>query len=112
MSGTSMATPMMTGAVALMLTADRSLTPAQVKQRLIDGSDETSSLAGARRVERPAQRKQRRPRAGRREPPDRRQSRRSDGSRRPDTGNPRSPHHCPSRRPASCSSRPAAVAAV
>jgi subtilisin family serine protease len=47
MSGTSMATPMVTGAVALMLTADRSLTPAQVKQRLIDGSDETAALSGS-----------------------------------------------------------------
>ena len=41
MSGTSMATPMVTGAVALMLSANRSLTVTQVKQRVIAGADES-----------------------------------------------------------------------
>jgi subtilisin family serine protease len=44
MSGTSMATPMVTGAVALMLAADPTLTPLAIKQRLIDGADESASL--------------------------------------------------------------------
>jgi subtilisin family serine protease len=44
MSGTSMATPMVTGAVALMVSANPALTVAQIKQRLIDGSDESSAL--------------------------------------------------------------------
>jgi subtilisin family serine protease len=44
MTGTSMATPMVTGAVALMLSANRTLTAAQIKQRLISGADESSSL--------------------------------------------------------------------
>ena len=44
MSGTSMATPMVTGAVALMLSANSSLSAAQLKQRLIDGADESATL--------------------------------------------------------------------
>jgi subtilisin family serine protease len=44
MSGTSMATPMVTGAAALMLAANKKLTAAQLKGRLIDGSDETTTL--------------------------------------------------------------------
>jgi subtilisin family serine protease len=44
MSGTSMATPMVTGAAALMLAANKKLTVAQLKSRLIDGSDETTTL--------------------------------------------------------------------
>jgi subtilisin family serine protease len=43
-SGTSMATPMVTGAAALMLAANRTLTAAQLKQRLITGADESPSL--------------------------------------------------------------------
>jgi serine protease len=43
-SGTSMSTPMVTGAIALMLSANRSLTAAQIKQRLISGADESLSL--------------------------------------------------------------------
>jgi subtilisin family serine protease len=43
-SGTSMATPMVTGAVALMLSANRSLTVAQIKQRLIAGTDDSFAL--------------------------------------------------------------------
>ena len=38
MSGTSMATPIVAGAAALILSANMSLTPAQVKQKLIDDS--------------------------------------------------------------------------
>ena len=38
MSGTSMATPIVAGAVALLLSADMSLTPVEVKQKLIDQS--------------------------------------------------------------------------
>jgi subtilisin family serine protease len=44
LSGTSMAAPMVTGAAALMLSANRKLTAAQLKSRLIDGSDETVAL--------------------------------------------------------------------
>ena len=38
MSGTSMATPIVAGAVAILLSANKSLTPAEVKQKLIDQS--------------------------------------------------------------------------
>ena len=38
MSGTSMATPIVAGAAAIILSADMSLTPAEVKQKLIDQS--------------------------------------------------------------------------
>ncbi|XP_065902782.1 aqualysin-1-like [Dysidea avara] len=38
MSGTSMATPIVAGAAAILLSADMSLTPAQVKQKLISDS--------------------------------------------------------------------------
>jgi subtilisin family serine protease len=44
MSGTSMASPMVAGAVALMLSADSSLSVSQIKARLINGADETASL--------------------------------------------------------------------
>ena len=44
LSGTSMATPMVTGAAALLLAANRSLTAAQLKQRLIAGADESTAL--------------------------------------------------------------------
>ena len=44
LSGTSMATPMVTGAVALMLAANRSLTVSQIKQRLIAGADDSLAL--------------------------------------------------------------------
>jgi subtilisin family serine protease len=44
LSGTSMATPMVTGTVALMLSANRSLTVAQIKSRLIAGADDTTLL--------------------------------------------------------------------
>lgn len=44
MSGTSMAAPLVTGTAALMLAANPSLTTSQLKQRLIDGADETSTL--------------------------------------------------------------------
>jgi len=47
MDGTSMASPMISGAIALMLSANRSLTVAQIKQRLIDGADESSALNNA-----------------------------------------------------------------
>ena len=43
-SGTSMATPVVSGAAALMLAANPGLSAAQLKQRLIDGSDESSAL--------------------------------------------------------------------
>src|SRR5204862_2854891 len=46
LSGTSMATPMVTGTVALMLSADKSLTASQLKQRLIAGADESVALSG------------------------------------------------------------------
>src|SRR5438067_1516315 len=39
-----MATPLVTGAVALMLSANRSLTVSQIKQRLIAGSDVSTAL--------------------------------------------------------------------
>lgn len=44
MSGTSMATPMVSGAVALMLSANKSLTAAQIKQGLLNGADESAAL--------------------------------------------------------------------
>jgi subtilisin family serine protease len=44
LSGTSMATPVVTGAVALMLSANRTLTPAQLKARLVTGADESTVL--------------------------------------------------------------------
>jgi subtilisin family serine protease len=44
MSGTSMSTPMVTGAIALVLSANRTLTAAQIKQRLISGADESQAL--------------------------------------------------------------------
>ena len=44
LSGTSMATPMVTGAVALMLAANRSLTVSQIKQRLVSGADDSAGL--------------------------------------------------------------------
>lgn len=45
MSGTSMATPMVTGTVALMLSADKTLTTAQIKQRILNGADESTALS-------------------------------------------------------------------
>jgi subtilisin family serine protease len=44
MSGTSMATPYVTGAIALMVAANKSLTAAQIKARLIAGSDESGAM--------------------------------------------------------------------
>jgi subtilisin family serine protease len=44
--GTSMATPFVSAAAALVLEHDPSLTPAQVRQLLIDSSDPTAALAG------------------------------------------------------------------
>jgi subtilisin family serine protease len=44
-SGTSMASPMVAGAAALMLSANRSLTVAQVKQRLVAGTDDSLALS-------------------------------------------------------------------
>jgi subtilisin family serine protease len=43
-SGTSMATPMVTGAAGLMLAANPSLTTSQLKSRLIAGSDKSTAL--------------------------------------------------------------------
>ena len=47
MSGTSMATPHVTGAVALMLSRNPGMTAAQVKAALIRGADQSASLADA-----------------------------------------------------------------
>jgi serine protease len=44
-SGSSMATPLVTGAAVLMLSADSTLSAAQIKQRLIDGADESKYLS-------------------------------------------------------------------
>lgn len=46
MSGTSMATPHVSGIVGLMLSKDSSLSPSQIKERLIRTSNQTSSLKG------------------------------------------------------------------
>ncbi|HEY7119695.1 MAG TPA: S8 family peptidase [Tepidisphaeraceae bacterium] len=46
MSGTSMATPFVTGAAALMLAANSKLTAAQLKSRIINGADQGAALAG------------------------------------------------------------------
>ncbi|MGG7564541.1 S8 family serine peptidase [Rhodovulum sp. DZ06] len=45
-SGTSMATPHVSGIVALMLEEDPTLTPAQIRERLIATSDPVAALAG------------------------------------------------------------------
>ncbi len=44
MSGTSMATPMVAGTVALMLSADKTLSVSQIKQRLLDAANESVTL--------------------------------------------------------------------
>gem|GEM_PF-2721931 len=53
-SGTSMATPNVTGAVALLWSAEPSLTPAQLKSRILSAGEETPTLkgvsAGAKRL--------------------------------------------------------------
>jgi subtilisin family serine protease len=46
MSGTSMSSPFVAGAAALMLAKDRSLTVAQIKGRIIGGADQNRSLVG------------------------------------------------------------------
>ncbi|WP_428940300.1 S8 family peptidase [Fontivita pretiosa] len=46
MSGTSMATPMVSGAAALMLSANPELSVAQVKLRLLAGADQSVALNG------------------------------------------------------------------
>jgi subtilisin family serine protease len=46
MSGTSMATPHVTGAIALMLAKNPNLTAAQVKSAIIQGADQSAALAG------------------------------------------------------------------
>jgi len=43
-SGTSMATPHVTGAIALMLASNSKLTAAQIKSRLIAGADQSAAL--------------------------------------------------------------------
>lgn len=47
MSGTSMATPHVAGVVGLILSQEPGLTPAQVKERLINTSVKTSKLSTA-----------------------------------------------------------------
>jgi subtilisin family serine protease len=44
LSGTSFASPYVAGSVALLLSTTKSLSVAQIKARLIDGADETTSL--------------------------------------------------------------------
>jgi subtilisin family serine protease len=46
MSGTSMATPHVTGTIALMLAKNPNLTAAQVKSAIIQGADQSAALAG------------------------------------------------------------------
>jgi subtilisin family serine protease len=46
MSGTSMASPFVAGAAALMLAKDRSLSAAQIKARIIGSADQSRDLAG------------------------------------------------------------------
>ena len=43
-SGTSMATPMVTGTIALMLSADKTLTVSQIRQRITNGADDSTAL--------------------------------------------------------------------
>ena len=46
MSGTSMATPHVSGVVGLMLSKDPGLTPAQIRERIVRTSTQTSALKG------------------------------------------------------------------
>ena len=45
-SGTSMATPHVTGAIALLMTRHPTLSAGDIKARLIQGADDTTSLVG------------------------------------------------------------------
>ena len=65
LNGTSMATPHVAGAAALVLSRNPNLTPAQVRTLILSNVDPVAGLSGKVVTARPPEREQRRPRRGR-----------------------------------------------